>query len=45
MEDQQKLNSLVNEINVYKQQSELIQQQIELIQTSIAEVDALKHHK
>ncbi|KZX13236.1 prefoldin subunit alpha [Methanobrevibacter oralis] len=41
MEDQQKLNSLVNEINVYKQQSELIQQQIELIQTSIAEVDAL----
>lgn len=41
MEDQQKLNGLVNEINIYRQQSELIQQQIELIQTSIAEVDAL----
>ena len=41
MEDQQRLNDLVNEINVYKQQAELIQQQIELIQASIAEVDAL----
>ena len=41
MEDQQRLNNLVNEINVYRQQAELIQQQIELIQASIAEVDAL----
>ncbi len=41
MEDQQRLNNLVNEINVYRQQAELIQQQIEMIQTSIAEVDAL----
>ena len=41
MEDQQRLNSLLNEINVYRQQAELIQQQIELIQASIAEVDAL----
>lgn len=41
MEDQQKLEGLVNEINMYKQQAELIQQQIELIQTSIAEVDTL----
>ena len=40
MEDQQKLNSLLNEINVYRQQADLIQQQIELIQASIAEVDA-----
>ena len=40
MEDQQRLNNLVNEINVYRQQAELIQQQIELIQTSIAEIDA-----
>ena len=40
MEDQQRLNNLVNEINVYRQQAELIQQQIELIQASIAEVDA-----
>ncbi len=41
MEDQQRLNSLLNEINAYRQQAELIQQQIELIQASIAEVDAL----
>lgn len=41
MEDQQKLNNLLNEINVYRQQADLIQQQIELIQASIAEVDAL----
>ncbi|MCR5026673.1 MAG: prefoldin subunit alpha [Methanobrevibacter sp.] len=41
MEDQQRLNELVNEINVYNQQAELIRQQIELIQSSIAEVDAL----
>ena len=41
MEDQQRLNSLLNEINAYRQQADLIQQQIELIQASIAEVDAL----
>ena len=41
MEDQQRLNSLLNEINTYRQQAELIQQQIEMIQASIAEVDAL----
>lgn len=43
MEDQQKLESIVNEINMYKQQADLIQQQIELIQTSIAEVDTLSN--
>ena len=43
MEDQQRLNNLLNEINVYRQQAELIQQQIELIQASIAEVDALSN--
>ena len=41
MEDQQKLNELINEINAYNQQAELIRQQIELIQNSMAEVDAL----
>ena len=41
MEDQQRLNNLLNEINAYSQQAELIKQQIELIQASIAEVDAL----
>ena len=43
MEDQQRLNNLLNEINAYRQQAELIQQQIDLIQTSIAEVDALSN--
>ena len=37
MEDQQKFNQLLNEINVYKQQGDLIQQQIELVRASIAE--------
>ena len=41
MEDQQRLNSLLNEMNAYRQQAELIQQQIEMIQASMAEVDAL----
>ena len=41
MEDQQRLNSLLNDINAYRQQAELIQQQIEMIQASMAEVDAL----
>ena len=43
MEDQQRLNTLLNEINAYRQQAELIQQQIELIQASMAEVDALSN--
>ena len=43
MEDQQRLNSLLNEINAYRQQAELIQQQIELIQASMAEIDALSN--
>lgn len=43
MEDQQKLNELVNEMNAYNQQADLIRQQIELIQSSIAEVDALSN--
>ena len=41
MQDQQKLNEIINEINAYNQQAELVRQQIELIQSSIAEVDAL----
>ena len=43
MEDQQRFNNLLNEINAYRQQAELIQQQVELIQASIAEVDALSN--
>ena len=41
MEAQQRLNSLLNDINAYRQQAELIQQQIEMIQASISEVDSL----
>ena len=41
MEDQQRLNSLLNDINAYRQQAELIKQQIEMIQASMAEIDAL----
>ncbi|MDO5848526.1 MAG: prefoldin subunit alpha [Methanobrevibacter sp.] len=41
MEDQQNLEQIVNEINAYNQQAELIQQQIELIRASIVEVDTL----
>ena len=43
MEDQQRLNNLLNEINAYRQQAEIIQQQIEMIQASMAEVDALSN--
>jgi prefoldin alpha subunit len=41
MEDQQRINNLLNEINAYSQQAELIKQQIEMIQASISEIDAL----
>ena len=41
MEDQQKLEELVNEINMYKQQADLIQQQIEMIRASLTEVEIL----
>ena len=43
MATQEEFNKLVNEINIYKQQSELIQNQIELIRTSMAEVEALSN--
>ena len=43
MEDQQNLEEIVNQINTYNQQAELIQQQIELIRASIAEVDTLNN--
>lgn len=41
MEDQQKLEELVNEINMYKQQADLIQQQIEMLRSSLTEVEVL----
>ncbi|WP_409200005.1 prefoldin subunit alpha [Methanobrevibacter sp. DSM 116169] len=41
MEDQQKLEELVNEINMYKQQAEIIQNQIDMIRSSLTEVEVL----
>lgn len=43
MATQEDFNKLVNEINIYKQQVELIQNQIDLIRTSMAEVEALSN--
>lgn len=42
MEDQQKLDEMVNEINLYKNQAEVLQQQVEAVQTSLAEVEILE---
>ena len=42
MEDQQKLEQMINELNVYENQSKMLQQQIEAIQASLLEVDALE---
>lgn len=42
MEDQQKLDEIVNELNMYKSQAELLQQQVEAIQASLTEVEVLE---
>jgi len=42
MEDQQRLDEMVNELNIYKSQAELLQQQVEAIQASLAEVEILE---
>ena len=42
MEDQQKLEQIVNEINMYKEQSELLQQEVANVQQTIAEVNTLE---
>ncbi len=42
MQDQQKLQQMLNEINAYKEQSEIIQQEIANIQQTIAEVRTLE---
>lgn len=41
MQNQQEVQKLVNQIEAYKQQADLIQQQIELLRSSMAEVEAL----
>jgi len=38
MEDKQRLESLVNELNAYQQQAEVLQQQIETLNTTITEL-------
>ncbi|MDR0900399.1 MAG: prefoldin subunit alpha [Methanobrevibacter sp.] len=42
MEDQQRLEEMINELNMYKSQAEMLQQQVEAIQGSIAEVEILE---
>jgi len=42
MEDQQRLEEMVNELNMYKSQADLLQQQVEAIQASLAEVGILE---
>jgi prefoldin alpha subunit len=42
MEDQQKLEEIVNQLNIYKSQSEMLQQQVEAVQGSIAEIEILE---
>ncbi|MBQ3421559.1 MAG: prefoldin subunit alpha [Romboutsia sp.] len=42
MQDQQKLQQMLNEINAYKEQSELLQQEIANVQQTIAEVKTLE---
>ena len=42
MEDHQRLDEMVNELNMYKSQAELLQQQVEAIQASLTEVEILE---
>jgi len=42
MEDRQELEKIINELNLYKSQAEIIQQQVEAIQGSILEIETLE---
>ncbi|MGL4669094.1 MAG: prefoldin subunit alpha [Methanobacteriaceae archaeon] len=42
MEDQQKLEGIINELNVYKSQSEMLQQQVDGVQASLNELEILE---
>jgi prefoldin alpha subunit len=42
MEDQQRLEEMVNELNMYKSQADLLQQQVEAIQVSLGEIEILQ---
>ncbi len=43
MEDQQRLQALVDELNMYQQQSEILQQQMEAMQTTLGELEILEN--
>ena len=43
MEDQQRLEEMVNELNMYQSQADLIQQQIEAVRASISELEILEN--
>ena len=43
MEDQQRLQALVNELNMYQQQAELLQQQMEAMQATLGELESLEN--
>ena len=42
MDDQQKLQQMIHELNVYKSQADLLQQQIDALNASMAELEVLK---
>ncbi|MDI6701908.1 prefoldin subunit alpha [Methanothermobacter wolfeii] len=42
MEDQQKLEEIVNQLNIYQSQAELIQQQMETVRATISELEILE---
>ncbi|MFB2623195.1 MULTISPECIES: prefoldin subunit alpha [Methanothermobacter] len=43
MEDQQKLEEIVNQLNIYQNQAELIQQQMEAVRATISELEILEN--
>lgn len=43
MEDQQRLEEMVNELNLYQNQADLIQQQMEAVRASIGELEVLEN--
>lgn len=43
MEDQQKLEEIVNQLNIYQSQAELIQQQMEAVRATISELEILEN--
>ncbi|MGB4611485.1 MAG: prefoldin subunit alpha, partial [Methanothermobacter thermautotrophicus] len=42
MEDQQRLEEIVNQLNIYQSQAELIQQQMEAVRATISELEILE---